>query len=98
MKTSQERWAALINDDPRVYRAIESVVNVYRYKVTAIASRAFKVSTFVEGVRYLQAFSRPTYCNYIPQHNPTAGKMDEFKEPWKSWMKNFLRVTFRKRD
>jgi hypothetical protein len=50
MKTSQERWAVVINDDPRVYRTIQSVVNVYRFKVTAIASRAFKVSTFVEGV------------------------------------------------
>jgi len=44
------KWAVVMNDDPRVYRAIESVVNEYRYKLTANASRAFKVSFFVEGV------------------------------------------------
>ena len=98
MKTSQERWAVVINDDPRVYRAIESVVNVYRYKVTAIASRAFKVSTFVEGVTIPSSVFQADVLRLILQHNPTAGEMDEFKEPWKSWMKNFLRVTFRKGD
>jgi hypothetical protein len=98
MKTSQERWAVVINDDPRVYRTIQSVVNVYRFKVTAIASRAFKVSTFVEGVAIPSSVFQADVLPFILRHNPTAGEMDEFKEPWKSWMKKFLRLTFRKED
>jgi hypothetical protein len=30
------KWAVVMNDDPRVYRAIESVVNEYRYKLFAM--------------------------------------------------------------
>ena len=94
-----ERWAIVINDDPRVYRALESIVNEYRYKVTANASRAFKVSFFLEGVAIASSVFQAEVLPLIMQHQPTAGEgfqfpMDKFKQQWKSWMKKISSCDF----
>ena len=95
------KWAVVMNDDPRVYRAIESVVNEYRYKLIANASRAFKVSFLVEGVAIASNVFQADVLPSILQHTPTSGEgfqfpMDKFKEQWKSWMKKISSCDFPK--
>lgn len=96
-----EKWGTLIHDDPRVYRAMESIVNEYRYKVTANASRAFKVSFFVEGVAIASTIFQAEVLPMIMQHQPQPSEgfqfpMDKFNEEWKSWMKKISSCDFPK--
>ena len=84
-----------------MYRALESIVNEYRYKVTANASRAFKVSIFLEGVAIASSVFQAEVLPLIMQHQPTAGEgfqfpMDKFKQQWQSWMKKISSCDFPK--